>query len=255
LAEGIQISESAMRTPEAFLRALARMPVSGIKITGSADIFSKENLTTASKLLTEYRRKLSDPNSPELRKIWMKGGGEGAVRRRIQMVDSLLAQLRTKGTRVPPSGYGYESGRLPFGTLEGGPGSASGRKPGTSGPASQFRPGRIQRMFNPAEAIMTFARRVLPSDLLDVMISTSQFIKYANYAWPPGRRMREKGVPKKRVALKYLEYLKNASGRLRDMLSPAVISQMGVRGQQLRNDILELWSNMDPLERDLQYGY
>jgi hypothetical protein len=274
LAPGIRVPESALASPQAFVSALARVPASGVRFVGRRDMFSKENLAKASDLLSKYRDALRQPGNPEAWNIWTKGGGAPALKRRIQAVDALLAQLPRAGAKVPPMGYEYEGGtaRLPFGTLEGGPGMP-GYKPGKPGGAGGAggaggRPG-YSDFFSP-RSVVGEALKLLPDDLLDAMANTRQFIWYANYPairdvlkyWrKQGRDINEirsqlqRGKrDKKAIALTYIEFLRDSLGRLRRRLSQVGERRLGADAQKIKDRIALAVSYMSTLEDDLRYG-
>jgi len=216
-------------------------------------MFSKENLSKASGLLTKYQDALRQPGSPEAWTIWTKGGGAPALKRRLQLVASLLAQLPRAGEKVPPTGYGYEGGNLPFGTLEGPgkPGAQNRGVPGTGGTPGG-RPG-YSTFFDPRSIIIE-ASKLLPEDLMDAMANTKQFIWYANSVWQKGRSMNAQKKDRRAVALAYITFLRDALGKLRGRMAQIGERRLGAEAQRIKDRIMLAVSYMSTLEDDLRYG-
>jgi len=252
LAPNVSVPESALADPQAFISALGRSPASGVKFESRRDMFGKENLAAATDLLSKYREALRKPGNPEAWRIWTEGGGAPALRRRFQLIDALLAQLPGAGARVPPTGYGYEGGseRLPFGTLEGGPGKVGpGRgEPGTAGGMTGYR-----GFFDP-QSMIRETWRLLPDDLLDHMTDAKVFMRYANDVWDKGRRMKAAGKDPRAVALAYVNFLSTSLGELRQRITLAAARRNPQLAEQIINRIVRAFSYMSTLEDELQHG-
>jgi hypothetical protein len=135
LTKSIAVPQRSLSDAQAFIRALAAQPNSGV--AGSP----REQAAAALKLAQSYRQKLEQDTSDE---SWAleREGGEEAVRARAAAMDALIGQLKAVETGVPsykmPGGEasgqrggrsgGYGEGRSvgEFGTL-GGPGGGAGR--------------------------------------------------------------------------------------------------------------------------------
>jgi hypothetical protein len=231
IAPGIKISENALKASESFIQALSQHPKSGISFKGRSDIMSKANVARATSILRNYRNLLRQPGNPEAWNIWTKGGGAPALRRRVQLIDNLIAQFAQK-ERLPFGDYsmkgirGPEGVGSPFGTLERGRGREVEKE---RGGIESIYGGKAMSGRSLARLIMLN----LPSDKW--LVNRDKFIQYAQYntrrdedvkeilrGWKEkyGRRVDDRRV----IAFAYIEALRRRAGYYQRKLE-----QMGPR--------------------------